>query len=380
MSIYADKKGGQLTGRWRVELQRKGFKTYRARHDNMADAKKDEDRVKASWDAGVPVGDYVATKDEAPANSMAVVMEEAKGSLWEGDDTEATSWNRLGIVADLLGRNTLLDDIDTKMVDGLIKQLRATRGSSNATVNRFMSILRTFLTWAKARKYRTIPLEDIAFDWKNEVAGRIRWISWDEQRAIELFLTDPARPEPHKGTALAVWELIQIAIGTGCRRNELLFAEAKQIRGNLLTVWADQTKTEDSRTIPMTPKHAQMLRSLIVSGRMPTIRGLRSWWDRIAEALGLEDDDAFVFHVTRHTCATRLLDAGVHLLVMKEWLGHKNIETTMRYSHVKPENLAAALAKLGDHEALLSTGQAISGEFDAPHHAPQGGGNALFRG
>jgi hypothetical protein len=82
--------------------------------------------------------------------------------------------------------------------------------------------------------------------------------------------------------------------------------------------------------------------------------------------LGLQDDGDFVFHVCRHTCATRLLDAGVHLLVMKEWLGHKNIETTMRYSHVKPENLSAALAKLGDHEAMLAAGQAVSGDFNAP--------------
>jgi integrase len=378
MSVYADKKDGQLTGRFRVDLTRKGFKNYRARHDTHAAAKADEARVKASWDAGNPVEAYKAPEEAVAANSMAAVMEAAKGSLWEGDDTEDTAWARLGIVADLLGRNTKLDDIDTQMVDGLIKKLRATRGSSNATVNRFMSGLRTFLTWAKARKYRTVPLEDIAFDWKNEVAGRIRWISWDEQRAMELFFTDPSRPKEHQDTALAVWELIQIAIATGCRRNELLFAQAGQVRGNLLTVWADQTKTEDPRTIPMTPKIAAMFRALIVSGRMPTIRGLRSWWQRMAVALNLDNDDAFVFHITRHTCATRLLDAGVHLLVMKEWLGHKTIETTLRYSHVKPENLSAALSKLGEHEALLSVGATVSGDFNAPHSAPHGGVSGHF--
>jgi hypothetical protein len=42
MSVYPDKKNGQLTGRFRVELQRKAFGNYRARHDTYADAMKDE--------------------------------------------------------------------------------------------------------------------------------------------------------------------------------------------------------------------------------------------------------------------------------------------------------------------------------------------------
>ena len=62
--------------------------------------------------------------------------------------------------------------------------------------------------------------------------------------------------------------------------------------------------------------------------------------------LGLRDDDLFVFHTTRHTCATRLVDAGVNPFVIQEWMGHKGIETTLRHAHVRPENLDAALIKV----------------------------------
>jgi site-specific recombinase XerD len=39
-------------------------------------------------------------------------------------------------------------------------------------------------------------------------------------------------------------------------------------------------------------------------------------------------------HTLRHTYATHLLEQGVNILVIKELLGHKQIETTMTYLHV----------------------------------------------
>ncbi|PNU02537.1 hypothetical protein A8V01_09165 [Novosphingobium guangzhouense] len=43
--------------------------------------------------------------------------------------------------------------------------------------------------------------------------------------------------------------LIKVAMATGCRRNELLTAEPKQINGTRLHLW--ETKTDTPRTIPM---------------------------------------------------------------------------------------------------------------------------------
>jgi len=60
----------------------------------------------------------------------------------------------------------------------------------------------------------------------------------------------------------------------------------------------------------------------------------------------LSNDPWFTFHVTRHTCATRLVEANVHLRTIQKWLGHKTIETTLRYAQVSEGVLAAALTTL----------------------------------
>lgn len=46
----------------------------------------------------------------------------------------------------------------------------------------------------------------------------------------------------------------------------------------------------------------------------------------------------FRFHDLRHTCATLLLQRGVHVKFVQELLGHRDIALTLNiYSHVLPD-------------------------------------------
>jgi site-specific recombinase XerD len=75
-------------------------------------------------------------------------------------------------------------------------------------------------------------------------------------------------------------------------------------------------------------------------------RDLEYHWNKARKAMGLEEDKGFTPHCLRHGCASRLAQAGVPLLTIKELLGHQKIETTLIYAHLAPKNLEDAVRLL----------------------------------
>jgi integrase len=139
-------------------------------------------------------------------------------------------------------------------------------------------------------------------------------------------------------------DFIEVALHTGCRRRELLSAQSDQLKGDWLTLWTDQTRTTPARAVPLTP-HAKCL----LQSRLPwhfTPAQLRYWFDKVKEAMGLVTEEGFVLHACRHTCATRLVEAGVNLRVIQRWFGHKSIATTERYAKCGDDMLLRGAASL----------------------------------
>jgi integrase len=226
----------------------------------------------------------------------------------------------LNTVGDKSLDKVTVEDID-EVISGLMRA-----GRSDATVNRYLSSINVFLQWCIDRNYRTTPVPKL--DWREESEGRIRWLSYDEE-ALMLQHSRGLIPK-----------IIEVGINTGMRCSEiLLLAEKGDVARDWVHLW--KTKNNSARSVPLTPETYRTLSYLMDQG-MPSYAHLRYEWDRAAKLAGLDGDDEFVFHACRHTYATRLVEANVNLRVIQTLMGHKRIETTMRYAHVHDSMLVDA--------------------------------------
>ena len=130
-----------------------------------------------------------------------------------------------------------------------------------------------------------------------------------------------------------------ILIDTGLRRGELLNLQPDNIDGDWLRLW--KTKTGKPRSVPMTPR-AKALINEFVPFDIEDWR-LYYFWCRAKKDIGLENDEQFVLHMLRHSCATRLLRKTKNIAMVQKMLGHSKIQTTLRYAHIDDDDLYEAV-------------------------------------
>jgi site-specific recombinase XerD len=72
---------------------------------------------------------------------------------------------------------------------------------------------------------------------------------------------------------------------------------------------------------------------------------LNKWLKIVAQKAGIKQN--LYHHMARHTCATTiLLENGVPIEMVKEFLGHKNISSTMVYAKVTHTSKIRSMERL----------------------------------
>lgn len=257
-----------------------------------------------------PVG---LTLGDALDRALRTTWDEHKD--WSGYNTISKQLKKL------VGGDVLLTTISSSTIAKLKEDLME-QELANATINRKLAVLSSVMHVAKDEwdVVLTIP----TFKLLPERNARTRVFTQEEEQQM---LTYWAETNP------AMADLVVILFDTGCRLSEALRITGKDITESGYVRFL-RTKNDEGRGIPMTDRVKSILGGLAHdSEAFPTLnknKACKAMQD-FREAHYIEDPE-WVLHTCRHTCATRLLEAGVDIYTVKEWLGHKTIETTLRYA------------------------------------------------
>ncbi len=153
-------------------------------------------------------------------------------------------------------------------------------------------------------------------------------------------------------------EFCRFLAETGCRLNEALSLTWRDVdlARNVVRIRAEVAKSRRERTIPLSAEARRILEALRGSGSERVFPLTRSWlnvaWERACRRAGVSVRGRF--HLFRHLFASRLIEAGVDLGVVRDLLGHATFSLLPIYVHAREERKAEAIARL-DMEGNLWT-------------------------
>ena len=131
--------------------------------------------------------------------------------------------------------------------------------------------------------------------------------------------------------------IILIGYYTGLRINNILSVSKNNIEGDLLYIYDKKTNSEFYQ--PIHPKIKNIVFNL--EGFDFDYNHAYYIFNLMKKDLKLEKQ--ITIHTLRHTFCSTLNEKGVPVTVIRELANHKNIQTTMNYTHTKKEQCRQAL-------------------------------------
>ena len=205
-----------------------------------------------------------------------------------------------------------------------------------ASVNRELSILKHMLSMAvKWKRMKENPGTDVKL--LKAVSKRVRFLVPVEIQKLlsncNGLLSGLLKP------------IVTIAVHTGMRKGEILTLRWDQADFEQGIISLEDTKNHERRDIPMDETVKATLHGLERKGDLvfPSKNQTRIDDTRIHlafhEALKKSGITDFRFHDLRHTFASNLvMQEGVELNDVRELLGHKKMDMTLRYAHLSPKH------------------------------------------
>jgi integrase len=257
-------------------------------------------------------------------------LEQTLKMVWQHQKDARKSVSLVRLICEDLG-HIPLHEVTYQTLEDYVSKLREEE-LSGASINRRLAKLSKAMN--EAAKRGVIPACP-PIPRQREGQGRLRWLSEAEEQRLLEAVSVALASETDRETMRNV---IAFLVDTGARQGEMLRLEERDIGDGQVSFV--ETKNGKSRAVPTTTRAAKAARYIV---RLSSVGLMWDWsalskkFRRVADAAGLP---GVTCHTLRHTCASRLVQRGVSLYRVKDWLGHSSITVTERYAHLKPDHLS----------------------------------------
>lgn len=259
------------------------------------------------------------------------------------------------------------EDLEADRVVAFLRHLEETRGNGRSTRNCRLAALRSFFGHllrsdpTRAQQYQRV----LALPSKRQ---RPSSASYLEPEEVRVLLAQPDRRTP-KG--MRDHALLLFLYNTGARISEALAVRAadlhlerpRQVRlhgkggkDRICPLWRETTTA--LQRLGADPSNGSLL-FRTARGQALTRDGaahvLEKYAHAAAQHLPSLGKRRVTPHVLRHSCAVALLQAGMDVTVIRDYLGHASIATTNRYIATNLKMKRAALEAFWERSGLAET-------------------------
>ncbi len=273
-------------------------------------------------------------------------------------------------------RETVTEDLEEYLRYLKVKKNRLGRPYSVSSVKHKMCDLKYFFRFLyRNEMIIRNPFEDFRVELK-EVTPKKEIFTKEE---IALFLDTIDTKAPLGKRDRAIFELLY---SSGLRKSEAVKLDLCDVDLKERTMIIREGKGLKDRYVPFSHTASDFLKLYLNTERKKLVKRVRpgdigavflspvgrihgavinSLFHEIRERAGIKKRPGLTVHSIRHSTATHLLEAGADVRYVQELLGHEDIETTVKYTHLMMDKLKRAYRSAHPRENVFY--EEVDGEY-----------------
>lgn len=263
----------------------------------------------------------------------------------------------MSVTFEMLGRGS---------VDSYLDWLTDEKGISASTRNNRLAAIRAFVSYAAARRTEYISLASELSAIKIQKQEKFAKVDYMTENAVKALLD-----EPDTSTRIGLRDqfLMVFLYDTGARVQEVLDVKLNDIRIDGTPKVTLHGKGRKIRIVPLmegTVEHFRRFMDVFHKGESMLSEEWLFYVERNGKRSAMNDDTVRLRlqkyagaarekcpdvpenvhpHLWRHTRAMHLYQHGMDLTLIAQWLGHKDLTTSLIYAHADTEAKRKAIEK-----------------------------------